>query len=51
MRLSRAQFEALFEGVGLAAGGGAKGAGTDCGRMTQRVEFGIVLLGFLFRIW
>ena len=41
----------LVRRSGLAAGGGAKGAGTDCGRMTQRVEFGIVLLGFLFRIW
>ena len=52
MRLSRAQSEALFEGgLDWRRVNGAKGAGTDCGRMTQRVEFGIVLLGFLFRIW
>ncbi len=61
MRLSRAQAEALFEDEadqktvrgtgfptnGLAAGGGAKSAGADCGRMTQVAVFDVVLLAFL----
>ncbi|PRD34012.1 UNVERIFIED_CONTAM: hypothetical protein NCL1_15981 [Trichonephila clavipes] len=34
----------------LAAGGGAAGVAARCGRMTRRVYFGFVLLGFLSRI-
>lgn len=30
----------------LAAGDGATGSAADCGRMTHRLDFGIVLLGF-----
>ena len=55
MRLSRAQAEALFDGLDwrrarLAAGGGAAGGAARCGRMTRRVYFAVVLLGFLSRI-
>ena len=34
---------------GLAAGGCAAGAGTDCGRMTHQADFSVVLLGFCLR--
>ncbi|MFT7449245.1 MAG: transposase [Glaciecola sp.] len=60
MRLSRAQFETLFEGLAplsviaqqspagqWAPGCCTKGAAAGCGRMTQWVGFGHVLLGFL----
>jgi len=60
MRLSRAQFETLFEGlaplpvIALQSPAGqwapdccTKGAAASCGRMTQRVGFSHVLLGFL----
>lgn len=55
MRLSRAQAEALFDGLDwrrarLAAGGGAAGGAARCGRMTRWVYFAVVLLGFLSRI-
>jgi transposase len=50
MRLSRAQFGSSVRRSGLAAGGGATGVATSCGRMTHRVSFGVVLLGFLSRI-
>ena len=35
---------------GLAAGGCAAGAGTDCGRMTHQADFSVVLLGFCLRL-
>ena len=59
MRLSRAQFEALFEGLALsviaqqspagqlAARDGTKGGSARCGRMIHRVDLRHVLLGFL----
>lgn len=64
MRLSRGQFEALFEDEedqetvrgtvsptnGPASRHGATGAAADCGRMTHRADFSVVLLGVLSRI-
>ncbi|MEI2686054.1 MAG: IS66 family insertion sequence element accessory protein TnpB [Cypionkella sp.] len=51
MRLSRAQFEALFEGSGLAADRGATGAAAHCGGMTYRAVLAVFYWAFCPWIW